>query len=254
MLYDFAWDEFCSFYVEMIKTRLADPAARPIAQRVLAHVLDTIARLLHPMTPFITEEIWQRLSEAAPQRGLAARQSPAESVMIADWPVADKTLIDERIEVQFAKFQSILSGLREVRSRQNIASKTPIHFSARTDAETQALLEPMAPYFHSMAGAIATAWGADVQSPSVSANFTAAGCDVFVDLADHIDVGAENARLEKEKQQLTGQIASKEKQLANENFVSRAPAEVVAKERAALAELKDRLAAAIADLAKLAHR
>ena len=137
MLYDFAWDEFCSFYVEMIKTRLADPASRPVAQRVLAHVLDTIARLLHPISPFITEEIWQRLAEAAPQRGLAAPESPAESVMIAAWPVAGRELIDERIEVQFAKFQAVLAGLREVRSRQDIAPKTPIRFSVRTDAETQ---------------------------------------------------------------------------------------------------------------------
>ena len=103
--------------------------------------------------------------------------------MIAAWPVADKELIDGRIEVQFAKFQAVLAGLREVRSRQNIAPKTPIRFSVRTDAETQALLEPMAAYFQSMAGAIATAWGADVQSPAVSANFSAAGCEVFVDLA-----------------------------------------------------------------------
>jgi valyl-tRNA synthetase len=253
MLYDFAWDEFCSFYVEMIKTRLADPASRSVAQRVLAHVLDTIARLLHPIAPFITEEIWQRLAEAAPRRGLDAPQAPAESVMIAPWPAADKNLIDERIEVQFAKFQAVLAGLREVRSRQNIASKTPIRFSVRTDTETQALLEPMAPYFHAMAGATAAAWGADVQSSAISANFTAAGCEVFVDLAGHIDVGAEIARLEKETQQIRGQIASKEKQLANENFVRRAPAAVVAKERAALAELKDRLAAATAEVATLAR-
>jgi valyl-tRNA synthetase len=256
LLYDFAWDEFCSFYVEMVKTRLADPASRRVAQRILAHVLDTLARLLHPMVPFLTEEIWQRLAEVAHFRGVPNPEPAKDSVMIAEWPIPSKAhkFLNLGIEGQFAKFQAMLAGLREVRSRQNIASKTPIHFSVRTDAETQALLEPMAPYFHSMAGAIATAWGADVQSPAVSANFSAAGCDVFVDLAGHIDVGAEKTRLEKEQQQLTGQIASKEKQLTNENFVSRAPPEVVAKERAALAELKDRLAGATADLAKLAAR
>jgi len=140
-----------------------------------------------------------------------------------------------------------------VRSRQNIGPKTPIHFSVRSDAETQAVLRPMAPYFQSMAGATATAWGPDVQSPAMSANFTAAGCEVFVDLAEHIDVNAERIRMEKEKLQLEIQITSKEKQLANENFVRRAPAEVVAKERAALAELKDRLAAVIAALHKLSR-
>ncbi len=76
-LYGFAWDEFCSFYVEMVKARLGDPAARPTAQRILAHTLDTLLRLLHPMIPFVTEEVWQLLAEAAPQRGIANLPSPA---------------------------------------------------------------------------------------------------------------------------------------------------------------------------------
>jgi valyl-tRNA synthetase len=248
MLYDFAWDEFCSFYVEMIKTRLADAASRPLAQRVLAHVLDTIARLLHPISPFITEEIWQQLAEAASSRGFGSPEPAAESVMIAPWPEANRELIDERIEMQFAKFQVVLAGLREVRSRQNIGPKTPIHFSIRTDAETQTLLEPMSPYFQSMAGAAATAWGPDVQSPALSSNFTAAGCEVFVDLAEHIDVNTDFERLKKEITELQGQVASKEKQLANEKFVQRAPPEIVAKERATLGGLRNRLSASDAAL------
>ena len=76
-LYGFAWDEFCSFYVEMVKARLSDPAARPTAQRVLAHTLDTLLRLLHPMIPFVTEEVWQLLAEAAPQRGIDTLPSPS---------------------------------------------------------------------------------------------------------------------------------------------------------------------------------
>ena len=70
VLYDFAWDEFCSFYVEMVKGRLQDEAERTVAQRVLAHTLDTLLRLLHPMIPFLTEEVWQRFGEVAPQRGI----------------------------------------------------------------------------------------------------------------------------------------------------------------------------------------
>ena len=85
----------------------------------------------------------------------------------------------------------MLGGLREVRSRQNITPKTPIKFSVRTDSETESLLKPMAPYFASMAGAKATAWGQATAAPPLAANFTAAGCEVFVDLAEHIDKGAE---------------------------------------------------------------
>ncbi len=241
MLYDFAWDEFCSFYVEMVKTRLQEESSRQVAQRVLAHVLDTLARLLHPMAPFITEEIWQRLAESAPARGLATPVAAAESVMVAAWPKADTSRQDAEIEARFAKFQALLAGLREVRSRQNIPPKTPIRFSVRSDAATRELLEPMGPYFNSMAGATIEAWSPEVTSPPRSANFTAADCEVFVDLAEHIDIDAEIARGEKEIEKLREQIAAKEKKLSNESFVSRAPADVVQKERESLKSLQDRL-------------
>jgi valyl-tRNA synthetase len=250
-LYDFAWGEFCSFYLEMVKTRLSEPSSRATAQRVLAHVLDSIVRLLHPMVPFITEEIWQRLAEAAPERGLTKPTRAIESVMIAPWPEVDRRLQDSDIEARFAKFQAVLSGLREVRSRQSIPPKTPIHFAVKTDPTTQKLLEPMAPYFAAMAGATATTWGPAVQPPAQSANFTAVGCDVFVDLAGHIDLDAERARKEKESEQLLQQIEAKERKLANENFVSRAPADVVQKERESLTALRDRLASTSAALDEL---
>ncbi|HKD36525.1 MAG TPA: class I tRNA ligase family protein, partial [Pirellulales bacterium] len=250
-VYDFAWDEFCSFYLEMVKTRLAEPSSRATAQRILAHVLDAIVRLLHPMIPFITEEIWQRLGEAAPERGLEKPLRAAESVMIAPWPESDRRLHNAKIESQFAKFQAVLSGVRDVRSRQKILPKTPMKFAVKTDPTTQKLLEPMSPYFTSMAGATATAWGPAVQAPPQSANFAAADCEVFVDLAGHIDLDAERARNKKELENLRKQIDAKEKKLANENFVSRAPADVVQKERESLAALRGRLESTTAALAEL---
>ena len=89
VLYEFSWDEFCSFFVEMVKGRLQDEAARPVAQRVLAHTLDTILRLLHPMIPFLTEEVWQLLAEAAPERGIDQVRPAAASIMVAPWPESD---------------------------------------------------------------------------------------------------------------------------------------------------------------------
>jgi valyl-tRNA synthetase len=254
LLYDFAWDEFCSFYVEMVKTRLAEPATRPVAQRILAYALDTLLRLLHPIVPFVTEEMWHLLAEYAPERGLDKQISPAEIIIVAPWPKVDESLKDAEIEARFAKFQALLGGLREVRARQNIAPKMPIHFAVRCDSDTVKLLQPMEAYFASMSGATATSWGPDVQSPALSANFTAAGCEVFVDLAEHIDVAAEIARNEKELEKLQGHIAAKEKKLGNESFTSRAPAEVVAREREQLQELRDRLASATAALADLKKR
>jgi valyl-tRNA synthetase len=221
---------------------------------VLAYSLDVLLRLLHPIVPFLTEDVWHLLAEYAPRRGLEKPTDAAESAIIAPWPRADAALQDAAIEARFAKFQALLGGLREVRARQNIAPKTPIHFAVRCDAETVKLLEPMGPYFSSMAGATATAWGQAVQSPALSANFTAAGCEIFVDLAEHIDIAAEIARNEKEIEKLQGGIVAKEKKLANQSFTSRAPADVVAREREHLAELRERLASTTTALAELKTR
>jgi valyl-tRNA synthetase len=242
VLYDFAWNEFCSFYVEMAKGRLQNVTSRATAQRVLAHTLDAILRLLHPLIPFITEEVWQLLAQAAPRRGIAAVNEAAASIMIAPWPEAELERQDARIEAQFARFQELLNKLRDTRSRHNIPPKTPMHFAVRCEADVAELLRPMDPYFESMAGAKATAWGPAVQAPPTSASFVIAEGEVFVDLADHIDVEAEIARKAKEVAKIAGSIAGKERQLANENIVSRAPAEVIDKERAALAQLKELLA------------
>jgi valyl-tRNA synthetase len=231
----------------MVKPRLQDATRRATAQRVLAHALDSLLRLLHPMIPFITEEVWQLLAKTAPARGLTkppfdkahGEQAAAESIMIAPWPEADATRQNPEIEARFARFQEVLGELRKIRSEQNIPPRETIHFVARCDAATTALLKPMEPYFESMAGARADAWGSDVTPPTNAASRSVSGIEVFVDLADFIDVDAEIARLTKEITRLDGAIASKEKQLANEKFVERAPADVIAKERASLAQLQE---------------
>ncbi len=254
VLYDFAWDEFCSFYVEMAKARLGDEAKRPVAQRILAHTLDNLLRLLHPMIPFITEEVWQLLAKLAPERGLSAPTAAAESVMIASWPEADMARQDQEIEQRFARFQEVLAAVREIRSRQNVPPKTQIEFSVRCDAATVELLKPMEPYFASMAGAAATAWGEAVEPPAIASTSSLQGIEIFVDVADLIDIDAEIARNEKEQQRLSGAIGGKEKKLSNANFVERAPAEVVAKERESLEAMKEQLAAIDATLERLRSR
>ncbi|MGD9648372.1 MAG: class I tRNA ligase family protein [Pirellulales bacterium] len=250
-LYAFAWDEFCSFYLEMIKGRLQDEAQRPAAQRVLAHALDNLLRLLHPFIPFLTEEVWQRLAAAAPARGLTASEDPAESIMIAPWPAADAARRDAGVEERFARFQELLRGLRDVRARQGVAPKTVIKFAARCDAATAREFSPLAPYFASLAGAEATAWGPAAAVPATHAKILAAGCEVFVDLAGLIDLDAEITKSEREREKTRGFIESKQKKLANASFVDRAPAEVVAAERASLAELEARLASIEESLARL---
>jgi valyl-tRNA synthetase len=250
-LYDFAWDEFCSFFIEMLKNRLQEPSQRSTAQRVLAHTLDTLLRLLHPLMPFITEEVWQLLGEVACERGLVRPQPASRSIMVAPWPQADPAHRDAEIEARFAQFAAVLGALREIRSRQNIPSKNALPFSVRCSADSARLLQPMEPYFESMANAQATAWGEEVVPPLTHAAVNLAGLDVFVDLQDFIDVSAEIERNEKLEQKLRSQIQGKESKLANAGFVQRAPADVVQRERESLAQLHGQLATVQAALTKL---
>ena len=236
-LYDFSWDEFCSFYIEIIKVRLSDPQYRGKAQQVLAHTLDNLLRLLHPMVPFITEEVWQRLAIVAPVRGLAPATAK-ESIMLAAWPETDESIRDEEIERRFSFFQKVLGGVREIRSRQQIAPKKQIRFSVRCDTQVADDLLLMKPYFESMAMAEAAVLGAHVEAPEFSATANVAGMEIFVDMEDLIDVDAEIDRNEKELQRLQKAIQGKEKKLANKDFVSRAPAEVVAREQESLQQLQ----------------
>jgi valyl-tRNA synthetase len=141
--------------------------------------------------------------------------------------------------------------LREIRARQNIPPREMIHFVARADPTAIALLKPMEPYFESMAGAKADSWGANVQPPANAASFSASGIELFVDLASFIDVEAEIVRLTKDVSRLESGIAGKERQLANGQFVSRAPVAVIEKERAALAQMKEQLVNTLAALEAL---
>ncbi|MAT72172.1 MAG: valine--tRNA ligase [Planctomycetaceae bacterium] len=279
-LYAFAWNDFCDYYVEITKARFANPATRLAAQRVLSHVLDALVRLLHPLVPFLTEEIWQLLNEMAPLRGLTPPGSQegltppgsqqqasrdrevteaaashgceaAESVCIAPWPEADESHIDAEIEAQFADFQEVLAAVREIRMGQNIPPREPIRFAVRCDNATAELLDPMKPYFEQMARATLTAVGPGATAPERSASKSLGAIDVHVDVSAFFDADAEIARLEKEEQQLAKHAQTLTAKLSNENFVSRAPAEVVQQQREKLAEVEAQIVAVTAALAKL---
>ncbi len=249
--YDFAWDEFCSFYVEILKERFQDPAQRDVAQRVITYVLDCLLRLLHPIIPFITEEIWQTLGKIAPVRGLEEVHEVPESIMESTWPQADTKWEDQSIERQFLVFQQTLGSLREIRSRQNIAPRDTIEFVIRCDEATAKLLESMSPYFLSMANARGCGLGRDVVVPETNAQINVGGMEVFVDLKDFIDVEAEIERNEKQLARLEQMVSSKEKKLQNDSFVSRAPAEIVERERESLQQSRQELERVRTSLARL---
>ncbi|MEX0670753.1 MAG: class I tRNA ligase family protein [Pirellulales bacterium] len=257
ILYAFAWDEFCSAYLELSKPRLADPAHRHQAQTMLLVGLDTILRLLHPIMPFVTEEIWQHLREAAGDRRMPWDESDKplpESLMVARWPVPPAAWIDPRTENQFGSFLAVVAAIREIRARQNVPPKTRLMVAIRAAGDVATLLDPMRPAIESMAAVGITALGPDASAPPAAATASAAGCDVFVDLADLVDIDAEIARLVKENEKTAGFMRAKQAKLADEKFAARAPEAVVAKERAQLAELEAKLARDAAALTDFRRR
>jgi valyl-tRNA synthetase len=257
VLYGFAWDEFCSAYLELCKSRLADPAERDRARGMLLLGLDTILRLLHPIMPFVTEEIWQQLREVAGSRRMPWDDAKAlipESIMRARWPAPPAEWSDSRTEQQFATFLAVVGGIREIRSRQNVPPRKKVPAVIRTSQDIAELLVPMQAAIESMAAVDLTGIGPNVEGQPGAATVSVAGCEVFVDLADLVDVVAEIARLEKDNGKTEGFVKAKLAKLANETFTSRAPEAVIAAERAQLAELEDRLAKGQAALAAFRAR
>ncbi len=256
VLYDFAWDEFCSFYVEIAKPRLSDPEQRDTVQAMMAHGLDTLLRLLHPIMPFVTESIWGYLNVAAGQRGVPHPERPGDFAMTTAWPVADASHYDEGIERQFNEFQQIVAAIRQIRASQNIAPKETVPVSIRCNDASLELLAPMTDYFGQLCGADVKTIGPDAKAFEVDAPLalTAIDVDVHVDLEQFIDVEKELSRLEKLLDQIVKQITGKENKLSNESFVSRAPEQVVAKERESLEDLKKQHRVVQSDIAKLKSR
>lgn len=250
-LYDFAWDNFCSFYVEMLKDRFTDPTARPHAQRMLAYTLDSLLRLLHPVVPFITEEIWQNLAKLAPARGFDAVAPASPCLITAPWPRIDSHWQSPEIEQQFSMYQQTLAALREIRAKQNLPPRKEIRFSVRCTESIAVPLRPMASYFKSMAAAELFEMGPKIVPPAINAPIVLPELEIFVDLAGLIDKTAETARLEKERAKIATGIATKQAKLSNEKFMNSAPPEIVERERVALAQSEDQLKSIAEALARL---
>ena len=260
----FVWDEFCDWYVEMVKPRLRlaegeeQTEERADAQRVLVHVLDSILRLLHPWVPFVTEEVWRPLNEIAPERGLPDPTTAADLCALAPWPEANAGDRDAELETRFDALKEVVLAVRNVRGVYDVAPGVPLKLHLRSAEDFAGDLGAVAEQFDSLARVVLEKAGAEVTRPPASAAFslTAGGPDGgaaegFVPLGEVIDLDAERDRQRAEADKLRGHIAGHEKKLANENFVSRAPAEVVEGVRETLAGLKQQLAAAEGVLAEL---
>ncbi|MCL0066021.1 class I tRNA ligase family protein, partial [Dehalococcoidia bacterium] len=233
-IHDFVWGEFCDWYIELSKIRLRDPAS-PSPLPVLIEILDKILRLLHPFMPFITEELWQKVAPYLPDR--------SDSIMIADYPTADESLIDAAAE---REMESVIEIVRAIRNARAEAKVEPYRFIEALIA----VLNNELP-LESHLSAISTLARVrplkiiDKQDRSASKDeakvLVLRDVEVILPLSGMVDREAEIKRLQREIEKWRGQAARTEAKLQDEQFLSRAPADIVQREREKLAEQKDRL-------------
>jgi valyl-tRNA synthetase len=232
-LYHFTWDDFCDWYVELVKVPLGGSgAAAGASRRVLGEVLDTLLRLLHPMIPFVTEALWTALTGG-------------ESVVIAPWPAADPALRDEAAEAEVRAVQDIVTEVRRFRSDQGVrpGQRVPARLSGLAGPG------PSGPGLVGQELAIRTLTRLEAATAdfSTTASLSVRGVTIEVDLSGAIDVAAERARLAKDLATAEKEAALAAAKLGNPEFVAKAPAPVVAK-------MRGRLDDARAEIARLADQ
>ena len=238
-LYDFVWNEYCDWYLELSKPVLwdenRDPAIQKGTRRTLVRVLEAILRLAHPMLPFITEEIWQNI---APLAGIGLNPE-GDTIMLQPFPVADQSQIDAQADADIDWVKNVIVGVRNVRGEMNIspAKALPIYM-ARGDAEDKRRLEENRQFLSKLASLESITWLDDPAQAPLCATALAGDLEILVPMAGLIDVDAELARLDREIDKISIEVKKLSGKLSNAKFVDNAPAEVVAKERQKLEEFE----------------
>ena len=245
-LHAFFWNEFCDWYIEFSKASLREEGdARLQTQRNLVYVLDNALRLLHPAMPFVTEAIWENVPHA---------EGEAPALMMAKWPEPESlaSLVDEESERAVSLLCDVVSAVRSTRARYGISPKQELPVVLRAGFENARVLEGLKSQIISMARASELSIvPSDAHKPAESACVVAHGCEVYCVLTGLIDFDAERARLTKERATLQKDEAKFAKKLSNPGFLAKAAPEIVEKDTAKLAELRDKLARVEEQLAEL---
>ena len=229
-VYDFIWDTYCDWYIELTKTRLysENEQSKLAAQRVLVYVLDQILRLLHPFMPFITEEIWQ----AIPHEG--------KFIMASDWPVWRDELAFPQDEESMELIKDAITAIRARRAEMNVPANKRVNMTISTQREN--VFTAGIPFFGRLAGAEGVTVSDTVDEGAMEregmVEVVTHAARIFIPLAELVDFEKELARIAKEKENCLKQIAMFEGKLSNESFVSRAPEKVVNDQREKLAKAK----------------
>jgi valyl-tRNA synthetase len=243
-IYDFVWNEFCDWYLEIAKVQIntGDAAQQRATRRTLIRTLETLLRLAHPIIPFITEELWQKVAPVAGRSG--------DSVSVAAYPVSQPQRIDEAAEAHVARLKSLVDACRTLRGELGTSPATRLPLYAVGDAEFMRTAGPVLQALAKLSEVKVfddeASWAAAAQSAPV-----AVVGDVRLCLFMEIDVAAEKARLGKEAARLEGEIAKAQGKLSNESFVARAPAAVIEQEKKRVADFSATLEKVREQLARL---
>jgi valyl-tRNA synthetase len=245
-LRDFAWTDFCDWYLELVKGRLRSPGTRQQAQQTLVVVLDGLCRLLHPVIPFVTEEVWQALNSVAPQRWCPSSHQlgeAAESVCIAAWPRFPAAWADSEADFVIGQWQEKIAALRNLRAERNVPEKAKIHPIVVATGPAAIALEQGRSHLQALAGAesISIVPGL-AERPAHTAVAVLPDAEILLPLEGLIDRDAERARQQKALAALVKQAQPLEAKLADDAFAAKAPLAVVDQFRTRLAELKTQIA------------
>ena len=238
-IYDFVWNEFCDWYLEIAKVQIntGTDAQKRATRRTLIRTLETILRLAHPVIPFISEELWQKVAPVAGRAG--------PSVAVAAYPVSQPERIDEEAIAHVAKLKLLVDACRNLRGEMNVspATRLPLYVVASSDAEAE-FLKTSAPVLQSLAklNEVKLFDSESEWQAAAKASPVAVVGDARICLHMEIDVAAEKVRLGKEVARLEDQIAKAQTKLGNEAFVAKAPAAVLEQERKRVADFADTLA------------
>lgn len=235
-LYEFTWNEYCDWYLEFSKPVLVGENVSPERQygtrHTLLYVLETLLRLIHPLMPFITEEIWQRIAPLVGKSG--------DTIMLQPYPIADDSKLDAQADADIEWLKKTILALRQIRAEMNIAPRKelPLLLRKGNAADKQRITRNLS-FLQNLAKLSSVTWLTDAQTPPAAAIALVDELELLIPLAGIIDKQAELARLEKELVKLEKEITRVQQKLGNSDYTAKAPAEVVAKERARLQELDE---------------
>ena len=255
-IYEFTWNEYCDWYLELSKPVLTNPESSPEAQRgtrqTLIRVLETLLRLAHPLLPFITEEIWQRI---APLAGITADNRPTtETIMLQPYPQFDADRIDTDAMDEIEWVKNFILGVRKIRSSMDIKPGKLLPVLLQNGNETdQSRLDVNLHYLKNLGRIESVTWLDTAQEAPESATALVGEMKILIPMAGLIDKEAEEARLGKEIAKLGNDISRVESKLSNANFVDKAPPAVVDKERQKLSDLNTALQQLTEQLTKITN-